>query len=321
LKLFDKAFGKVKDVEPDTGPPRTEAPKNPKTGLLELDESPKLGRLMLYALGEGCNEIVRTGAQHPFAVIETASDDRFIQGFIHDRLEFEFENARRALLVAPPDAVRYALAWAGYVTAQGVRYETVMVQGGERGKARGVMMGQRYRQHLPEKRFEPIGNPTLLGPGDNLLTMAADPDAASKLQSVFVRITADIDHNHSRGNEKAPSYEFKKCKEVILSFGDLDLPFRKELQKKPDTVHVIMERRAWAVFFRPEAKEVYLNRDNMIPIRGNEPFPGFNADGIIMIGYMPPPPTGDNTPKEMGVLVLWMAEFSITDKEQSQASA
>jgi hypothetical protein len=296
----------------DKSPPDTSRanPDAPKTGLPELDENPKLLKLMLFALNEGCKELVRTGKQTPLAVIETSSD-QFMQGFKNERLELGYEEARQALLTAPSDAERYALAWAGYVTLQGVRYETVMVAGGERGKARGVMMGQRYKQQLPEVRFQPIGNPTILGPGDNLLTMASDPDVLSKLRPIFVKITADVDHNQSAGNDKAPSYEFKSCQELILSFGDLDLPFRKELQKKPDMVHVIMGRRAWVTIFKPDAKEVVLCRDTLYPIRGGEPFPGFNEDGAIMIGYMPPVPTRDDTPL-VGLFVLWTGMFMIS---------
>ncbi|HME19428.1 MAG TPA: hypothetical protein VKF15_06825 [Nitrososphaerales archaeon] len=285
--------------------------ESPKTGLPELDENPKLLKLMLFALNEACKEIARTGGQTPLAVIETPTG-QYIQGFTGKRLEFEYEEARQALLTAPSDAERYALAWAGYLTLQGIRYETVLVGGGERGKARGATMGQRYKQHLPEVRFQPIGNPTILGPGDNLLTLANDPEAASKLRPAFERITADVDHNRASGNDKAPAYEFKRCAELILSFGDLDLPFRKELQKKPDSVHVVMNRRAWATAFKPDAKEVFLNRGMLFPIRGNEPFMGFNEDGLIMICYMPPVPTGDKAPAEVGMVVYWMAEFKIS---------
>jgi len=326
-----KFFGKVKDIEPKDDPAKTRSPDkvgeggprtstvdvdHPNTGLPELDGSPRLFQLMLFALKEAWNEIARTGEQHPFAAIETVSDAQFIQGFRRERLELAYEEARQALLDAPAEAVRYALSWAGYTTVQGVRYETVMVQGGERGKARGATLGQRYRQRLPDVKFEPIGNPALLGPGDNLLTMSGDPQAAARLVPVFQRITADVDHN--KNHENAPSYEFRKCKELILSFGDLDLPYRKELQKKPDTVHVIMGRRAWMTIFKPDAKEVYLVRDTLVPIRANEPFPGFVEDGMIMMGYMPPVPTGEKPPAEVGVVVWWMAEFKITDKEQAK---
>ena len=284
-----------------------------KTGLPELDQNPKLLELMLVALNEACSEIVRTGEQSPYAVIETPSG-RFVQGFKQERLEVGYEEARQALLSAPPDAERYALSWAGYVTLQGVRYETVLVGGGERGEPRGATIGQRYKQQLPDVRFQPIGNLAILGPGDNLLTMADSPEAASKLRPVSQRITADVDHDKPTAGDKALNYEFKQCQQLVLAFGDLDLPFRKELQKKPDVVHVLMNRKSWVAVFEPEAKEVFLNRSTLVPIRGGQPFPGFNEDGAIMIGYMSPVPKENEKP-EIGLFVLWMAEFKIMGKQ------
>ncbi|MDG6991041.1 MAG: hypothetical protein JRM99_06430 [Nitrososphaerota archaeon] len=253
------------------------------------------------------------GEETPFAMIELPSG-RYLQRFKQERLEFGFEEARRALLATPPEVERYALAWVGFLTIQGIRYESVLIDGGERGKPRGARMGLRYRRRPPEVKFEAIGNPMILGAGDNLLTLSGEPDAASKLRPVFAKITADVDHNKSAGNAKAPPYEFDQCQELILSFGDLDLPFRKELQKKPDTVHVIMGPKAWGTTFKPEAKEVYLGRDTLIPLRGGVPFQGFRENGLVLIGYMPPPPTGAEV-KNLNVLVLWMASFKTTDKE------
>ncbi len=296
--------------------PRTEkmSADNPKTGLPELDDNPKLLKLMLAALQEFSAQVAGRGEEAPFAVIELPSG-QYIQGFKRERLEFGFEEARQALLAVPSEAERYALAWAGYLTIQGVRYEAILVEGGERGKPRGAQMGLRYRRRPPEVKFEAVGNPTILGAGNNLLTLSSDPGATSKLRPVFARITADVDHNQSTGNAKAPPYEFGSCQELVLSFGDLDLPFQKELQKKPDTAHVIMGSKAWATIFKPEAKEVYLARDTLSPIRGGVPFQGFKEDGLILIGYMPPPPTG-NEVRDIHVMVLWMAAFKITDKEK-----
>ncbi len=283
----------------------------PKVGLPELDENPKLFKLMEAALIQACNEVAVIGKQYAFAVIETPSG-QFIQGFKNERFELGYDEARQALLAAPPEAERYALTWAGYVAVDGVRYETVMVAGGERGKANGVTMGQRYKV-LPGIKFQPVGNPQILGPDDNLLTLASDPRAASKLKPVLEKITADVDHNRSPGGSNGPPYQFRKCKELVLAFGDLDMPFRKELQKKPDMVHVVMNRRIWATIFKPEDKEVYLNRNSLFPLQGQGPFPGFEDDGMIMLGYMPLLPSEGKAPQP-SLFVLWAAEFRIADK-------
>jgi hypothetical protein len=321
MKLFgrrnsEKPPGKAPADLEDIERPNERPIERPKTGIPEFDDNPELLKLMQQALEEGARQIQTRGWQRPFAVIETP-DGQFVQGFTGDRLEMEYEDARKAVLSAPPEATSYALSWAGYLTIDGVRYETVMVQGGQRGKPKAVYMGQRYKQKLPDVKFQPIGNPAVIAPGVNLLTLSLDPDAASKLEPVVIKIRADVDHNSFTAGDKALNYELKPRPGLILEFGDLDLPFRKEFQKKPDTVHVLlkgMRGRIWATVFKPEDKEVYLNRDSLVPLQGGQPFPGFRDDGMIIIGYIPPVPKSDDV-KDLVMPMFWGAMFKVTDKE------
>jgi hypothetical protein len=290
-------------------------PERPKTGLRELDEDPKLFDLLGHVLGLAVKEVAQTGSLSPFAILETHTSDRLVQGFRTPRLEIGYEEARRAVLAAPQEAKRYALAWLGYITREGVRYEGILVGGGERGEERGAAIGQRYKQRPPDVKYEPIGNAMLLGPDQNLLTLSGDPDAASKLRTVVTKLTADMAHSHGPRADEALTYEMKRCQGVILDLGDIDRPFLKELQKKPDIVHVVMGRRSWLTKFGPDDKEVVLARDTLVPISGGEPFPGFNEDGLITVGYLPPEPTAGADPTRINLVVLWMTMFRITDKE------
>jgi len=70
----------------------------------------------------------------------------------------------------------------------------------------------------------------VLGPHQNVLAL----DAASKLRPIFTRVTADVAHNQGPGHDEGQTYELKKCQAVYLDLGDLDRPFRKELQKEPE---------------------------------------------------------------------------------------
>jgi len=291
-----------------------ESSSRPKTGLQELDENPRLMDLLSDTLGFAINEVAQTGSLIPFGILETELSERMIQGFKTGRLELGYEQARGAILAAPPDAKRYAFAWLGYITLEGVRYEAILSEGGERGEERGVAMGQRYKQRPPDVKYEPIGNPAILGPHDNLLTLSADPNAASKLRPIVTRLTVDMAHDHSPRHDEALTYEMKKCKAVILDLGDLDRPFSKELQKQPDIVHVVIGRSSWLTKFKPEDKEVILASDTLVPIKGGQLFPGFNEDGLITIGYSPPEsmPSADKT--RLDLVVLWMTMFKITDK-------
>jgi hypothetical protein len=76
-------------------------------------------------------------------------------------------------------------------------------------------------------------------------------------------------------------------------------------------VQVVMGRKTWVTFFKPEAKEVVLARDTLFPIGGAPPFPGFNEDGLIMIGYAPPKPKPGAGPIRLDMFVLWVAIFKI----------
>ncbi|MGD0636833.1 MAG: hypothetical protein ABSA72_02165 [Nitrososphaerales archaeon] len=153
----------------------------------------------------------------------------------------------------------------------------------------------------------------ILGKGENLLTLSADPNAIAKLDPLFIRLTVDMAHKHGPGQDEALTYEFKKCGAVYLNLRDFDRPFRKELQKEPDTINVRIGKHVWITFFKPEDKEVVLARDTPLPLAGAPPFPGFKEDGYILIGYSPPPPTGDQK-KDLYLFVLWMTKFTVTDK-------
>jgi hypothetical protein len=291
--------------------------ERPKTKVPALDDNPKLMDLMFDMLERGVAEVKKTPLMSPFAVLETFASSRTLQTFNAERLDIGYEDARRAILAAPPEARRYALAWLGYTTIEGVRYETVYVEGGERGDEKGAAIGQRYKQHLPEVNCEPIGNPMVIGPSENLLTLATDPDAITKLRPQFVRLKADMAHNQGPGHDEALSYEIKKGPAVLLDLRDLDRPFRKELQKAPDIVQVILGRRSWVTFFNPEANEVVLNRETLVPGPGEPlPFPGFTEDGAIMIGYAPPSSSLKGPgKKDYVIFVLWISRFKVTDKE------
>jgi hypothetical protein len=299
---------KLDDIESDL----------PRTNFPLLDENPKLLALLLDALPLAMTEVKRTGTMSPFAILETFSSQRMQQSFTADRLELAYEEAREAVLAAPVEVSRYALAWLGYVTVDGVRYEAILVGGGERGDGgRGAAIALRYKQHLPDVTFEAIGSLKVLGPHENVLGLAGDPGAVSKLRPVFTRITADMAHHHGPGHDEALTYEIRKCLAVYLDLGDLDRPFQKELQKEPDIVQVVMGRKMWVTFFRPEDKEVVLARDTLTPIGGAPPFPGFNDAGLIVVGYAPPISTlkKQEGPIRLDLVVLWVTTFRITDKE------
>src|SRR5208283_1510052 len=93
-----------------------------RTNLPLLDDNPKLLDLMLYALQPATMEVKQTGSMTPFAILETFASRRMAQSFKTGRLEMGYDEARRAILAAPPEVTRYVVAWLGYATIDGVRY-------------------------------------------------------------------------------------------------------------------------------------------------------------------------------------------------------
>ena len=239
----------------------------PKTRFALLDDNPRLMALMFEALQQGVTGTRKNELMPPFVVIETLAGRRMLQSFKSDRLEMGFEEARAAILAAPTEAIRYAFCCLGYSTVEGVRYETVLVKGGERGDNQAAAVGQRYKQHLPEIKCEPIGNATIFGPCENYLTLARDPAALAKLPPTLIRLTVDMAHNHGPGHDEALKYEIRKTPVIHLNLGDLDRPFRKELQKEPDMVNVTIRGRKWMTMFGPKDKEVVLARIHSLPWR------------------------------------------------------
>jgi len=82
-------------------------------------------------------------------------------------------------------------------------------------------------------------------------------------------------------------------------------------------VHVVMGQFSWLASIKPYDKEVILARDTLVPMGEGRPFPGFNEDGLITIGYshLEPKP-GEDRPT-LDLVVLWMTAFKVIDKEAS----
>jgi hypothetical protein len=77
---------------------------------------------------------------------------------------------RRAVANAPPEVCKVAMAYDGYVTLEGTKYDAVFVEAGERGGASGVVFVQRYRPKGFLRAFSTIGNPAYIGDTDHPLS-------------------------------------------------------------------------------------------------------------------------------------------------------
>ena len=113
-------------------------------------------------------DAVRHGAQlAPFALVE-ADGGRHLARFVTGTLERSIEEAREYLR-GRTDALQAALAYDGFFTLDGTRYDAVFVEAQEAGQASAIVLCQRYRPKKRRRAFQTIGNPGDAGDAAPLL--------------------------------------------------------------------------------------------------------------------------------------------------------
>ena len=102
----------------------------------------------------------------PFTMSIGSDGKKGLTRFVAERLEEGLEQAK-ASVTATAALAMYAIAWDGYVTLDGRKWDAVFVEAGEASQEFGLMLCQRYV--IPKKglfrksRNESVGNPTLVG--------------------------------------------------------------------------------------------------------------------------------------------------------------
>jgi hypothetical protein len=113
-------------------------------------------------------DTVRHGDQlAPFALVE-AEVGRDLARFVNGTLEASIAEARRYLW-GRPDAIRAALAYDGFITLDGTRYDAVFVEAQEAGQDSAIVLCQRYEPKRRRRAFRTIGNPGDAGDAGPLL--------------------------------------------------------------------------------------------------------------------------------------------------------
>lgn len=125
--------------------------------------------LVFLALDHGVDSIRASGGPlTPFIVVEQ-DGKRELHRFASERLEEGQQQARNAIAALPSTATAYALAYDGYITVQGTKYDAILVEASERGRPSGVHMAQRYTPKKFLRSFQTVGNPAMLGECETLL--------------------------------------------------------------------------------------------------------------------------------------------------------
>ncbi len=134
-----------------------------------IQMSQQFADLVFLALDHGVDSVRGSGAPlTPFVMVEQGGK-REIHRFAAERLEEGQQRAREAVAAFPASVTAYALAYDGFITVQGTKFDAILVEASERGRAAGVRMAQRYTPKKFLRRFQTVGNPALLGECEILL--------------------------------------------------------------------------------------------------------------------------------------------------------
>jgi hypothetical protein len=135
----------------------------------DIQMSEKFADLVFLALDHGVDSVRASGGPlTPFIVVEQ-DGKRELHRFATERLEQGQQRAREAVAALPSNATAYALAYDGYITVQGTKFDAILVEASERGRPAGVRMAQRYTPKKFLRSFQTVGNPALLGECEGLL--------------------------------------------------------------------------------------------------------------------------------------------------------
>ena len=132
------------------------------TAQSRLDASERLSDLAFLALDHGISSIEKSGPLVPFVVTE-GSGERQIHRFVAEPYEESVAKARAYCATLAPSIAAYALAYDGYITLGGVKYDAIIVHAAERGGGDAYLVAQRYKPTTAGNPLAPIGNAAYLG--------------------------------------------------------------------------------------------------------------------------------------------------------------
>jgi hypothetical protein len=129
------------------------------------DVETRLNDITFLALDHGMGSITDGGGPLiPFALTENQNGERTLDRFVTERLEQGVERAKQFVDESKDAIDRYAVAWDGFITLEGKKWDAILVEAGDRFQETGYLMCQRYeRKGFIRKRNVPVGNPALIG--------------------------------------------------------------------------------------------------------------------------------------------------------------
>ncbi len=135
-----------------------------------MDEpNPKLMDVIFLALDHGIDSVRASGGPLiPFTITEGSK--RELNRFATEQLEEAVAKARAFVEEASSEVIFYAVSHDGFITVEGRKFDSILVEGGERGAPKALIFAQRYE---PKKgffgKFKTIGNAVFISETENRL--------------------------------------------------------------------------------------------------------------------------------------------------------
>ncbi len=120
--------------------------------------SEAFGELVFFALDHAVDSVREGGPLIPFLIIGR-SDGRELRRFASETLEEGQAAVRKAVAKLEHDVTAYAMAYDGYMSFEGSKWDAILCEAAERGAPSGVFFAQRYQ---PKQgvfgKFKAVGN-------------------------------------------------------------------------------------------------------------------------------------------------------------------
>ncbi len=130
--------------------------------------SKELMDLIFFGLDHGIESVKGGGLLIPFIVNDTKGK-RKLERFVTERIEEGKEKAEEYLKKINPIPQYAIIAYDGFVTIEGKKYDAILVKGFEKGQDKGYVLAQRYKPKAFLKSLKIIGNAAFIGDEDNIL--------------------------------------------------------------------------------------------------------------------------------------------------------
>jgi len=134
--------------------------------MTDFSPSEEFADLFFLAIDHGFGSIESAGGPLiPLTLVVGASGEKKLTRFALERLEEGVEQAK-ASVNGSSDVRMYAIAWDGFVTLEGKKWDAILVEAGESINKSGVLFAQRYapakKGIFRKSKCERIGNPALI---------------------------------------------------------------------------------------------------------------------------------------------------------------